>query len=150
MRKRDRRLVTTGGASANNRAWELAECEPKASLRSDGLEVPAGQTVHVTIDAEAGNAPAQLWLDIVQKIRRDKEPKPLRQREIITLKAKERRTFRYDVDLPQGSRGVEARLGLATQKDRATLHDLKVYQGDPPAEPAPEARASEGDGGISD
>jgi len=139
-------------ASRKGRSVELANCEDdKASLRSDALDVPAGQAVHVELDAEAGDkAASHFWLDLVEKLRRDLAPKALRPRELISLKAKERRTFKYDLELPQGSRGVEARLGLASKKDVLTLHHLKVYQGEAPVESAPEAASAEQDGGGAD
>jgi hypothetical protein len=49
---------------------------------------------------------------------------------MISLKAKERRTLSYDVELPQGSHGVEARLGLASKKDAMTLHRLVMFHGE--------------------
>jgi glycerophosphoryl diester phosphodiesterase len=135
-------------ATRKGRVVALAECDEKTSLRSDPLDVPAGQAVHVEIDAEAGDSAANLWLDVVQKIRKDREPKPLRPRELISLKAKERRTLKYDLELPDGSRGVEARLGLSSKKDRLTLHRLRVYQGEAAAEPEPGTTTPEQDGGA--
>lgn len=135
-------------ATRKGRLVELGACDEKASLRSDPLDVPAGQTVHVEIDAEAGDSTSNLWLDMVQKIRKDREPKPLRPRDLITLRAKERRTLKYDLQLPGGSRGVEARLGLGSKRDRVTLHRLKVYQGEEAPDVASTAASPEQDGGA--
>jgi glycerophosphoryl diester phosphodiesterase len=138
-------------ATRKGRSVELTNCDDKASLRSDALDVPPGQAVHVELDAEAGDrGVTSFWLDLVQKLRKDREPKPLRPRELISLKAKERRTFKYDVELPQGSRGVEARIGLASNKDRLILYRLRVYQGDAPVEPPVQAGSDDQDGGTAD
>lgn len=121
-------------ATRKGRRAELKECDDKAQVRSDGLAVPPAKAVHVEIDAEAGDTPATFWVELVEKLKREDEPKTLRARETTTLKAKERRTLKFDVDLPQGSRSVEARLGLATKKDTLTLHQLRVFHGDAPTE----------------
>lgn len=123
-------------AERKGRRVLLKDCDEKARVRSDGLSVPAGKTVHVELDAQASDLPATFWIEIVEKIRREDEPKSLRKREVITLAAKERRTVKLDVELPQGSRNVEARLGLATKKDQLNLHKLQVFQGDPSVEAA--------------
>jgi glycerophosphoryl diester phosphodiesterase len=134
-------------ASRKGRRVELGDCDERASLRSGGLSVPVGQTVHVELDAEAGDTAANFWLDVVDKPKKDKEPKELRPRERVTLKPKERRQLQYEVSLPQGAPSVEARLGLGTKKDRLILHRFKVFHGEVAADAPPTAPTLEQDGG---
>ena len=104
----------------------MSDCDERTILRLNALAVPVGKPVHLQIEAEAGTAPANFWVELTQK----KAPKALKARELISLKPKERRSFEYTVDLPQGSAGVEARLGLATKKDYLVLHQLVVFHGE--------------------
>lgn len=114
-------------------ALELSGCDERTILRMNSLAVPVGKPVHLTLEAEAGTTPASFWVELTQK----KAPKAVKAREQLSLKPKERRTFDYIVDLPQGSAGVEARLGLATRKDDLVLHRLAVFHGEKLPEAAP-------------
>jgi glycerophosphoryl diester phosphodiesterase len=140
-RQSDYRLPACGKRSAG--LIELSDCDERAALRSNLLAVPTAQTLHVELDAEAGNAPANFWLELTQK----KAPKAVKPRELISLKAKERRTLNYDVELPQGSPGVEARLGLVSKKDALIVHRLVMFHGEKSPEPASLAPSSTPDAG---
>jgi glycerophosphoryl diester phosphodiesterase len=109
---------------------ELANCGEKDAVRSKAMDVRGGQTLNVELEVEAGNAPTQLWIEVVKKLERRLEAKTLRPRELVSLKAKERRSLKFAQPFPEGSAGVEARLGLAQSTDRLTVHRLKVYQGE--------------------
>ncbi len=135
-------------ATRQGRQLELAGCGEKESLRSKSMDVPSGQTVHAELEVEAANAPSQFWIEVVQKLERKPDAKLLRPREVVALKAKERRDFKFDVALPQGSNGVEARIGLATNKDRLTVHRLRVYQGEAPVAGARATSVTEDDAGA--
>jgi hypothetical protein len=101
-------------------------------IHSHSLAVPAAQPLHVALDAEAGEQGASFWIELVQK-----ERGVLRPREMITLKPKERRALRYDMDLPNGSPGAVARLGLGSKQDRLTLNRLQIFHGEGRSEAAP-------------
>jgi glycerophosphoryl diester phosphodiesterase len=118
---------------------ELGDCDERAALRSNLLAVPSAQTLHVELDAEASDAPANFWLELTQR----KAPKAVKPREMLSLKAKERRTLKYDVELPQGSQGVEARLGLVSKKDALIVHRLVMFHGERGPEPAPAPNATQ-------
>ena len=111
---------------------ELSDCDERAVIRSNDLAVPAGQPLHVALDVEAGEQGASFWIELVQKKRG-----ALRPRELVTLKPKERRALRYDVDLPKGSQGAVAKLGLASKKDSLTVYRLQVFHGEGRSQPAP-------------
>ena len=122
---------------------ELGECDDRAALRSTPLAVPASQTLHVELDVEAQNRPVNLWLELAQK----QKPTVVRPREVVTLKAKERRSLRYDVELPLGSLGVEARVGLGSSKDSLTLHHLALFHGEKIPDSAAPSSSSTPDAG---
>lgn len=115
-----------GCAKRKSGGVELGDCEEGAMLRSTPLAVPAAQMLHVEVEAEAIDTAVSFWLEFVQK----KEPKAVRPHEVISLKPKERRALKFDIHLPQGSPGIEARLGLLSKKDFLALHRLVVFQGE--------------------
>jgi len=126
-RKQD--TLLPGCAKRIGHGVELRDCDGDEILRTYGLPVPAGKSLHVEIDSEANAAATSFWVELVEKVRDKTPPKLLRAREQISLKPKERRTVKFDLDLPLGSR-VEARMGLATKKDTLTLHRLRVFHGE--------------------
>jgi len=121
---------------------ELSGCDERAVIRSNALAVPAPQPLHVALDVEAGAQGASFWIELVQKKHGE-----LRPRELITLKAGDRRALRYDVDLPKGSQGAVAKLGLASKQDRLTVHRFQVFHGEGRSQPAQAEPAPAGDAG---
>ncbi len=104
---------------------QLTGCDEGATVQSNALPVPGGRPLRVDVEVEAGETGGSFWLELVQKGRG-----VLKQRESITLAPKERRAVHHDVDLPKGSQGVEARLGVSSPKDRLTLHRFRVSHGE--------------------
>lgn len=127
-------------AKHNSTQIDLIDCDDQAMLRTTPLPVPSGQTLHVEVEVEAGNAPSSFWIEVAQK----QKPQVLKSRELSTLQANEHKTFSYDVALAQGSLGAEARLGLASKKDKLLLHRLAVYHGERSVE-SPTVRATSDD-----
>lgn len=103
---------------------ELNGCDADDVVQSTALPVPGGRPLRVEVEVEAGETGASFWLELVQKGRGVLKP-----RELLALAPKERRTVQHDVDVATGSQGVEARLGLASSKDRLTLHRFRVSHG---------------------
>jgi glycerophosphoryl diester phosphodiesterase len=124
-------------------AVQLDGCSSRPALTSKPLPVPPGQAVHVQIDAQAGKAAANLWLELGHGGR----GKPLRPRDTFALKPNERRTFQVDLPLEKGSAGMVARVGLGAKTEQASIHRLKVFHGDaPPEEAGAVVDADAGDG----
>lgn len=140
--KRDSKLPKCAQRKSDH--IELVDCDERAVIRSNPLAVPATQPLHVELDVEAGEKATSFWLELTQKKRG-----VLRPRELVTLKPKERRTLRYDVDLPKGSQGAIAGLGFASKQERLTLHRFQVFHGEKQVEvskvpePAPSGDAGD-------
>jgi glycerophosphoryl diester phosphodiesterase len=109
-------------------AVELSECDNTAAIRGPQLAVPPHQMVRVQLDVEAGPAGTHFWMEFWQKNRGE----PLRQREQVTLNPNERRAFSYEIALPEGSPGVETRLGVTSAQDRLLVHGLKISHASAP------------------
>jgi glycerophosphoryl diester phosphodiesterase len=136
-----------GCANRKGKRVELKDCEANAMVRSNGLAVPPRTTVHVQVDAEAGDTAASFWIEALARPRDGRPFSALRPREEVSLKPKERRTVKLDFDLADGSSGVEAQLGLASKKDQLTLHRLRVFHGEALSEVEPTTNQIERDGG---
>lgn len=117
---------------------ELNACDADDVVQSSALPVPGGRPLKVDVEVEAGEAGASFWLELVQKGRGVLKP-----RELLTLGPKERRTIQHDVDVANGSQGVEARLGVSSSKDRLALHRFRVSHGGALAAAAEEEPAAE-------
>ncbi|MEO8183078.1 MAG: glycerophosphodiester phosphodiesterase family protein [Deltaproteobacteria bacterium] len=111
----------------------LASCDERPAIYGSYLAVPPGKIVHVEVEAEAGDADAGLWFDLVDKT----SSTPVNPREQLQLKAKERRAWKYDVTVPQGSVALEARLGLSSNKDKLKIYRFRVSEVE--GAPSPEA-----------
>lgn len=136
LRRGDYRL--RGCAKLGSDRVELANCGDGPAIDGPDLAVPPQQAVHVELEAEAGTEGARFWFDMKHKNREE----PARPREEFSLAAKERKSFTFDVSLPEGSPGIETRLGLASKGETLTVHRLRVTQGDrAPVGPAGEADA---------
>jgi hypothetical protein len=123
---------------------ELVACDAAPAITGVHLSVPPKQTAHVDLDVEAGPPGASFWLEMVQKNRAT----PALPRRALALGANERRAFAFDMELPEGSPGIVARLGLATPEMRLTIRAFRLSHasskhgtqtGQPPAE-LPSAR----------
>jgi len=123
LRRGDYRL--RGCAKLGSDRVELANCGDGPAIDGPDLAVPPQQAVHVELDAEGGAEGARFWFDMKHKNREE----PARPREEFSLAAKERKSFTFDVSLPQGSPGIETRLGLASKGESLTVHRLRVTQG---------------------
>jgi glycerophosphoryl diester phosphodiesterase len=104
---------------------ELSACDHGAAISGPYLAVPPSHTLRVDLDVEAGPDGSNFWVEVTQKNRAE----PLRAREPITLIPNEHRSIKYDLYLPDGSPGVETRLGLSSEHDRLLVHRLTVSHG---------------------
>jgi hypothetical protein len=109
-------------AKRRDKAVELAACESKAAITGAMLAVPPDHGIHANIDLEAGPEGSAVWVELLQKNR----GQPARGRERVHLEPGERRELSFDVGLPQGSPGIEFRLGMESVSDRLVVHGLRL------------------------
>jgi glycerophosphoryl diester phosphodiesterase len=114
--------LLSGCAKRTFNGVELHGCGSEAAVTGPNLAVPPGRALHVELDIEADADGSELWLTLIEKNR----PQPARPREGIRLAPGERRVFTYDMALPAGSPGIEARLGLSSPSDRALVFRLNI------------------------
>jgi hypothetical protein len=85
--------------------------------------------LRVELDLQSGPQGATFWWEVLQK----NNPAPMRSRESIRLVANERRQFSYDIELVNGSPGVETRIGVASPQGTIIVHALKASHSNRPA-----------------
>lgn len=106
---------------------ELTSCGDQPAVSGPNLAVPPGRTLHVEIDVGADPDGSGMWVEVVEKNR----SQPARPREHLALQPSERRALTFDIALPNGSPGMEARLGLSSPADRLVIHRLNItHRGD--------------------
>ena len=115
-------FALAGCAKRRDNAVELAACESTAAITGAMLAVPVDYSVHANIDLEGGQEGSSVWVELLQKNR----GQPARGRERVQLRPGERRELSFDVNLPQGSPGIEVRLGLESVNDRLLVHGLRL------------------------
>jgi glycerophosphoryl diester phosphodiesterase len=103
---------------------ELEGCGKRPAVYGVNFAVPPKQAVRLELDAEAPANGARFWLEMAHENRKQ----PARAREALTLAANERRLFTFDVPLPNGSPGIETRLGLESEKERLVIYKLRISQ----------------------
>jgi hypothetical protein len=103
---------------------ELSGCGQRPAIRGPYLAVPSKRQLHVELDVGTGDKRAEVWLDVVHK----HGPKRVRPKETISLAPGERRRIELDVQLEQGSPGVETRVGLGKDSGPVAIHALRAEQ----------------------
>jgi glycerophosphoryl diester phosphodiesterase len=88
---------------------ELGGCDEEPAIGGPSLRVPPGGQIHVDLEVEAPARGTDFWFKVATKT--GPEPRP---REELHLEPGERRTFAWDLTLPDGSPGVETLLGVSS------------------------------------
>lgn len=104
---------------------QLFGCEQGPSLYGPYLAVPPNHDVRVALDIAAGPEGANLWFEVTEKNRAG----ALRARDPLSLAPNERRAIHLELHLPNGSPGIETRLGVKSAQDRVLINGLTVSHG---------------------
>ena len=125
-------------AKRKSGAVELTGCDNKAAITGPKLAVPPGAAVHVTLDVEGPTGGSYFWFQM------DWRNASKEKRTKIRLEPNERRKVTRDAVLPDGSAGVDVRLGLFGPATSLIVHNLKVSMEPEPqaAQPAPTGPAA--------
>jgi glycerophosphoryl diester phosphodiesterase len=121
---------------------DLENCTDEPTLVGRPLGIPAGQSLHIEIEAEVKNkAPvAHLWLELAKK-----HGELVRPRDVIEVHAGERRSWQSDIVLERGSIGITARLGLGSKREQLSIRQLRLSVGSARSAGGPDGEQSESD-----
>jgi len=126
----------------SSRVVDMEGCSDEPALVGALLGVPAGQSLHIEIEAEVTNkAPvAHLWLELAKK-----RGELVRTRDVIEVHAGERRSWQSDIVLERGSIGITARVGLGSRREQVSLRQLRLSLGSARSSGSADSEQSEPD-----